>query len=76
MATRNVVATPDMDKTFIIRWSDWIYDLFFTLIENDVKQTIKRGDYTPDTTSLANGGTLPKLNKKQRLELLEYRKTL
>ena len=166
MATRNVVATPDMDKTFIIRWSDWIYDLFFTLIENDVKQTIKRGDYTPDTTanpyasllsykarplngiwatapylhngsvptlydlllpqeerpahfqvgsrefdpekvgyrtsgytgftfdtslqgnlntgheyaagktSLANGETLPKLNKKQRLELLEYLKTL
>lgn len=166
IVTRNVVATPDMDKMFIIRWSDRIYDLFFSLIENNVKQTIKRGDYTPDTsanpyasllsykarplngiwatapylhngsvptlydlllpqekrpihfqvgsrefdprkvgfrtsgyegftfdtslkgnlntgheyaagkTSLANGEVLPKLNKKQRLELLEYLKTL
>ena len=26
-ATTNVVATPDYDKTHIIRWSQWIYDL-------------------------------------------------
>jgi len=49
-ATTNVVATPDPDKWFIRRWADWAYTLTASFFDNDVKASLKRGDYEPDTT--------------------------
>ena len=46
-----LVATPDADKFFLRRRADWIYTLFLAFSENDIKSSIKRGDYTPDTTA-------------------------
>ncbi|WP_016955440.1 di-heme-cytochrome C peroxidase [Catenovulum agarivorans] len=50
-ATRNVVATPDPDKGWLANWFDWLYNLAVTFFDNDIKQSIKRGDYNPDTTA-------------------------
>ncbi|WP_143869868.1 di-heme-cytochrome C peroxidase [Catenovulum sediminis] len=50
-ATTNVVATPDPDKYFFTRWFDWLYNLTVTAFDNDIKPSIKRGDYMPDTTA-------------------------
>jgi len=49
--TENVLKTPDMDSNSLVRWSDWIYDLFFVYLKNPVENTIKQGDYTPDTSA-------------------------
>ena len=49
--TTGVVATPDADKFFVRRWADWIYTLFLAFSENDIKSSVKSGDYTPDTTA-------------------------
>lgn len=48
--TIGVVATPDPDKWKITRAAEWIYDLVAAYFTNDVKATIKRGNYNPDTT--------------------------
>ena len=48
--TTGVVATPDADKWKITRAAEWIYDLVAAYFTNDVKATIKRGNYNPDTT--------------------------
>ncbi|EWH11960.1 hypothetical protein DS2_02213 [Catenovulum agarivorans DS-2] len=50
-ATRNVVATPDPDKGWLTNWFDWLYNLAVTFFDNDIKQSIKRGNYNPDTTA-------------------------
>lgn len=50
-ATENTLKTADIDTNILARWSDWIYDLFFVYLENPVEDTIKHGDYTPDTTN-------------------------
>ena len=50
IATENILKTADFDSNIFVRWSDWIYDMFFVLIENPVEDTLKKGDYTPDTT--------------------------
>ena len=47
--TESVLKTPDIDANFLVRWSNWIYDLFFSYVENPIKSTIKTGDYNPDT---------------------------
>ena len=49
-ATRNVVATPDPDKWFFQRWTDWIVNLAKAFYENEIKSSIKHGNYDPDTT--------------------------
>lgn len=49
--TENVLKTPDMDTNVFIRWSDWAYDMFFVIFENPVEDTLKKGDYTPDSTT-------------------------
>jgi mono/diheme cytochrome c family protein len=49
-ATENVVATPDPDKFFITRWADWLVDLIRSIHENQIKTSVKSGNYTPDTT--------------------------
>ncbi len=50
-ATTGVVATPDPDKWFPRRWAEWIYTLASSIFDNDIKASIKRGDYDPDTTA-------------------------
>ena len=50
-ATMNVVATPDPDKWFLRRWAEWVYDLVSAFFDNEIKASIKRGNYNPDTTA-------------------------
>ena len=50
-ATRGVIATPDHDKWLIRRWLDWLYTLGLSLFNNEIKASIKNGDYSPDTTA-------------------------
>jgi cytochrome c1 len=51
LSAASVVATPNYDNNFIIRWSDWVYDLFFSFFTNSIEATIKIGDYNSSTTS-------------------------
>ena len=50
-ATRGVIATPDDDKWLIRRWLDWLYTLGSSFFDNEIKPSIKNGDYKPDTTA-------------------------
>ncbi|MGH1486501.1 MAG: di-heme-cytochrome C peroxidase [Cellvibrionaceae bacterium] len=50
-ATRGVIATPDHDKWVIRRWLDWLYTLGSSFFQNDIKPSIKNGDYEPDSTA-------------------------
>ncbi|SFE37751.1 di-heme-cytochrome C peroxidase [Nitrosomonas sp. Nm166] len=50
-ATLNVVATPDSVKWFFQRWADWIVDLAKAFFHNEIKPSIKQGNYDPDTTA-------------------------
>jgi hypothetical protein len=49
-ATLNVVATPE-DKTVVRRVYQWVYDLAAALFSNDIKISLKQGNYDPDTTA-------------------------
>lgn len=46
-----VIATPDPDKYPIRRWLDRIYTLASSFFENKMPNTIKSGNYDPDTTA-------------------------
>ncbi|HWA90808.1 MAG TPA: di-heme-cytochrome C peroxidase [Rhizomicrobium sp.] len=50
-AVTGVVATPDPDKWFGQRFAEWLYDVLFSLRNNNIKASLKTGDYDPDTTS-------------------------
>ncbi|MGY6038239.1 di-heme-cytochrome C peroxidase [Aeromonas sp. AE23HZ002T15] len=50
-ATTGVVATPDPDKNFLMRFLDWVYTLISSLTENTIKSSVKVGNYSPDTTA-------------------------
>ena len=50
-ATTGTVATPDPDKWFLHRWADWLYILYLSYTGNEIKSSIKSGDYLVDTTS-------------------------
>ncbi len=50
-ATTGVVVTPDPDKWFPRRWAEWVYTLASSIFDNDIKASIKRGQYDPDTTA-------------------------
>jgi len=50
-ATLNVVATPDPDKWFVHRWVDWVSTLITAYTHNEIKPSIKHGNYDPDTTA-------------------------
>lgn len=50
-ATTGVVATPDVDKNWFDRLADWLYTVINSLSENNVKSSLKAGDYHPDTTA-------------------------
>ena len=47
----NVVATPDPDNWFFVRGAMWLYDQVTAFRGNDIKPSIKRGDYEPATTA-------------------------
>ncbi len=50
-ATLSVVATPSANKNFIHRGLDWADDLLTSFLSNDIKPSIKQGNYDPDTTA-------------------------
>jgi len=62
-ATTNVVATPklvadpnkpvnrDPTQNFFYGWAEWLYELVFAYFKSDIQPTIKRGNYTPDTSA-------------------------
>ncbi len=50
-ATRNVITTPDRDKWFIRRWIERSFDFAYTFFDNEVRSSLKNGNYTPDTTA-------------------------
>ncbi len=50
-ATKGVVGTPDADKWAIRRFADWVYTLGMSFFNNDIKASIKNGNYEPDTTA-------------------------
>ncbi len=50
-ATIGVVATPEPDKWFLQRWTEWAYNLATGYRDNQIKTSIKHGDYDPDTTA-------------------------
>ena len=50
-ATTNVVATPDPDKWFVRRWADWAYTLAASYFDNKIKPSLRKGNYTPDSTA-------------------------
>lgn len=50
-ATLSVVATPRPDKGYVRRGLDWADDLITAFLDNDIKPSIKQGNYDPDTTA-------------------------
>jgi hypothetical protein len=50
-ATIGVVATPEPDKWFVQRWAEWAYNLATGFRDNQIKASMKQGDYDPDTTA-------------------------
>ncbi|MET0356813.1 MAG: di-heme-cytochrome C peroxidase [Cellvibrio sp.] len=50
-ATKGVVATPDADKWVIRRFADWAYMLGKSFFDNEIKASVKSGNYNPDTTA-------------------------
>ncbi len=49
-ATLSVVATPE-DKNFLERGYQWAYDLIAGFLTNDIKPSLKHGNYDPDTSA-------------------------
>lgn len=49
-ATLGVVATPYPYQNPIRRGVNWAYDLVYAFFTNDIKPSLKGGNYTPDTT--------------------------
>ncbi|RYY77250.1 MAG: ribonuclease E [Gammaproteobacteria bacterium] len=50
-ATMGTLATPDPDKWVIRRFADWVYMLGKSFFDNDIKASVKSGNYKPDTTA-------------------------
>ena len=50
-ATRGMVSTPDADKIWLRRVLDWLYVMAMSFFDNDIKYSVKNGDYEPDTTA-------------------------
>lgn len=51
VATENVVATPDPDKSYFTRGADWLVDLAKAFFSNKIKPSVRQGRYTPATTA-------------------------
>jgi processive rubber oxygenase RoxA-like protein len=50
-ATKGVIATPDADKWWPRRMVEWVYALVMSFTDNTIKESVKKGDYNPDTTA-------------------------
>lgn len=50
-ATKGAVVTPDADKWWFRRFLDWLYMLAHSFFDNEIKASVKSGDYDPDTTA-------------------------
>ena len=50
-ATQNVVLTPDPDTWFFTRAADWATNLIKSYFSNQIKPSVKSGNYTPDSTT-------------------------
>ena len=50
-ATIGAVANPEPDKWFLQRWGEWAYNLATGFRDNQIKASIKHGNYDPDTTA-------------------------
>lgn len=50
-AVEGVIATPDPDKWFFVRWAERIYNIVASLFDNPIKNSIKAGNYKPDTSA-------------------------
>ena len=50
-ATMGTVGTPDADKWIWRRMLDWVYMLAKSFFDNDIKASVKTGNYQPDTTA-------------------------
>ena len=50
-ATKGAVATPDADKWVVRRFADWGYMLGKSFFDNEIKASVKSGNYQPDTTA-------------------------
>lgn len=49
--TTGVVSTEDADKWALRRGLDWLYTLAMSFFDNDIKPSMKAGNYKPDTTA-------------------------
>ena len=49
--TTGVVSTEDADKWALRRGLDWLYTLAMSFFDNDIKSSMKAGNYKPDTTA-------------------------
>jgi hypothetical protein len=50
-ATLSVVATPEVNKNFVQRGYQWVYDLIAGFLNNEIKPSLKHGNYDPDTSA-------------------------
>lgn len=50
-ATKGAVATPDADKWWFRRALDWLYMLAHSFFDNEIKASVKSGNYDADTTA-------------------------
>jgi hypothetical protein len=50
-ATLSVVATPENNKNFLERGYQWAYDLIAGFLTNDIKPSLRQGNYDPDTSA-------------------------
>lgn len=50
-ATTGVVADPYPSANFILRGANWLNDLAKSFFKNEIKPSIKHGEYTPNTTA-------------------------
>ena len=50
-ATENVVVTPSPDKSYLTRFGEWAVDLFDAYTGNEIKPSVRNGNYIPDTTA-------------------------
>ena len=50
-ATLSVVATPNLNRGLVRGLLNWIDDLLTALVSNEIKPSIKHGNYDPDTTA-------------------------
>ena len=49
-ATQGVIAAPYPGKNVFTRFTDWVSDLILAYLKNEIRPSIKHGNYNPDTT--------------------------